>query len=52
LNQVTLDINREETALEELEWRIARGAAQSMRNYIEKVVLTAISRAQRAGGSR
>jgi hypothetical protein len=48
LEQVTLDINREETALEQLEWRIVHGAGLAGRSYIERVVLPAISRAQRA----
>jgi len=52
LSQATLDINREEAALEQLEWRILHGAMDGMRTYIQRVVLPAVSRAQRAGGSR
>ena len=48
LDQATLDINREETALEQLEWRIVHGASLAVRNYVDRVVLPAISRAQRA----
>src|SRR2546426_189261 len=47
LSQATLDINREEAALEQLEWRILRGAMDGMRTYIQRVVLPAVSRAQR-----
>jgi hypothetical protein len=52
LNQATQDINREEVALEELEWRITRGAMDGVRAYIQRVVLPAISRAQRQASSR
>ena len=52
LNQVTTDINREEVALEQLEWRIIHGAMAGVRAYIQRVVLPAISRAQREATSR
>jgi hypothetical protein len=49
---VTLDINREEVALEQLEWRIIHGATDAARTYIQRVVLPAISHAQRQASSR
>jgi hypothetical protein len=52
LSQVTLDINREEVALEQLEWRIIHGATDAARTYIQRVVLPAISHAQRQASSR
>ena len=52
LSRATLDINREEAALEQLEWRIVHGATDGIRAYIERVVLPAVSRAQRQAGSR
>jgi len=48
INQVTTDINQEKTALEQLEWRIVHNAGLAVRSYIERIVLPAISRAQRA----
>jgi hypothetical protein len=51
-NQVTLDINREEIAFEQLEWRIVHGAMDGMRAYIQRVVLPAVARAQRQASSR
>src|SRR5207237_8225297 len=48
LDQATLDINREEMALEQLEWRIVHGASLAVRNYVDRVVLPAIPAAQRA----
>jgi hypothetical protein len=52
LGQATLDINREEAAFQQLEWRIVQGATDGTRAYIQRVVLPAISRAQREAGSR
>jgi hypothetical protein len=52
LGQATQDINREEAAFQQLEWRIVQGATEGMRAYIQRVVLPAISRAQRGAGSR
>ena len=52
LGQATQDINREEAALQQLEWRIVQGATEGMRTYIQRVVLPAIARAQRGAGSR
>ena len=52
LDQVTIDINREEVALEQLEWQIIHGAMDAVRAYIQKVVLPAVSRAQREATSR
>jgi hypothetical protein len=51
LGQATEDINREEAAFQQLEWRIVQGATDGMRTYIQRVVLPAISRAQRGAGS-
>ena len=51
LDQVTIDINREEVALEQLEWQIIHGAMDAVRAYIQKVVLPAVSRAQREATS-
>ena len=52
LDQVTIDINREELALEQLEWQIIHGSMDAVRAYIQKVVLPAIARAQREATSR
>src|SRR5438093_13601860 len=51
LSRATLDVNREEAALEKLEWRIVQGAMGGIRAYIERVVLPAVARAQRQAGS-
>jgi hypothetical protein len=50
LNQATMDINREEAAFQQLEWRIAQGATDGTRTYIQRVVLPAVLRAQREAG--
>ena len=50
LSQATLDINREVAALERLEWRILHAAMDGTRNYIQRVVLPAVARAQREAG--
>jgi hypothetical protein len=52
LGQATVDINREEVAFQQLEWRIVQGTTDGTRTYIQRVVLPAISRAQREAGSR
>jgi hypothetical protein len=52
LGRATADINREEVAFQQLEWRIVQGATDGTRTYIQRVVLPAISRAQREAGSR
>jgi hypothetical protein len=51
LSQATLDINRDEAALEQLEWRIVHAAMNGARTYIQRVVLPAIARAQREAGA-
>jgi hypothetical protein len=51
LGQATVDINREEAAFQQLEWRIAQAATDGTRTYIQRIVLPAISRAQREAGS-
>jgi hypothetical protein len=45
-------IDREEAALEQVEWRIAHAVMDGARSYVRNVVLPAVSRAQRQGGAR
>jgi hypothetical protein len=40
------DVNREQAALEAIEWRLARAAMQGMRSYLEGVVLPRVERAE------
>jgi uncharacterized membrane protein len=49
LDRQLRDINREQSSLEDLEWRVVKGATDAMRRYLERVVLPAVERAQRGG---
>src|SRR6266850_553759 len=40
-------LNREQVGLEQLEWRLVRGAMDAAQRYLETVVLPAIVRAER-----
>jgi hypothetical protein len=44
------DVNREQAALEALEWRLVRAAMQGMKSYLEGVVLPLVERAERSSG--
>jgi hypothetical protein len=41
------DLNRDQAAFEDIEWRLVKGAMQGVKAYIEKVVVPAVERAQR-----
>jgi hypothetical protein len=43
------DVNRDQAALENVEWRLVKAAMQGMKGYIEKVVVPAVERAERGG---
>jgi hypothetical protein len=43
------DVNRDQAALENVEWRLVKAAMQGMKGYIEKVVVPAMERAERGG---
>jgi hypothetical protein len=43
------DVNRDQAALENVEWRLVKTAMQGMKGYIEKVVVPAVERAERGG---
>jgi hypothetical protein len=43
-------LNREQAILEQLEWRIVHGAMETLKRYLETVVLPAIQHAEHAGG--
>jgi hypothetical protein len=45
-------IDREEAALEQVEWRIAHAVMDGAPSYLRDVVLPAVSRAQRQGAAR
>jgi hypothetical protein len=40
-------LNREQVSFEQLEWRLVHGAMVTAQNYVESVVLPAITRAER-----
>jgi hypothetical protein len=40
------DVNREQAALEAVEWRLVRAAVQGMKSYLEGVVLPRVERAE------
>jgi hypothetical protein len=40
------DVNRDQAALENIEWRLVRSAMQGIRSYIERVVVPAVERAE------
>jgi hypothetical protein len=42
------DVNRDQAALEDIEWRLVKGAMQGVKSYIEKVVVPAVERAERS----
>jgi hypothetical protein len=41
------DVNRDQAALEDGEWRLVRSAMQGVKGYIERVVVPAVERAER-----
>ena len=41
------DVNRDQAALEDGEWRLVRAAMQGIRGYVERVVVPAVERAER-----
>ena len=43
-------LNREQALLEQLEWRIVHTAMETLKRYLETVVLPAIQHAEHAGG--
>ena len=43
-------LNREQVVLEQLEWRIVHSAMETLKRYLETVVLPAIRHAEHAGG--
>ncbi|GEM_PF-1203656 len=43
-------LNRDQTLLAQLEWRIVHSAMDAARHYLETVVLPAVQRAEHAGG--
>jgi hypothetical protein len=43
-------LNREQTLLAQLEWRIVHSAMDAARRYVQTVVLPAVQRAERSGG--
>ena len=43
------DLNRDQAALEALEWRIIHSAMEAVHRYIESVVIPAVVRAERPG---
>ena len=43
------DINRDQAALENVEWRLARAAMQGMTVYVERIVLPLVERAEGQG---
>lgn len=45
-----VELNRDETALELLEWRIVHSAMDTTQRYLESVVLPSVMRAERGGG--
>jgi hypothetical protein len=44
-----MELNREEAALELLEWRIVHSAMDTVQRYMESVVLPSVERAERRG---
>jgi hypothetical protein len=44
------ELNREEAAFEQLEWRIVHSAMDTTQRYVESVVLPSVLRAERPGG--
>src|SRR5205823_13346558 len=44
-------LNREQVVLAQLEWRLVHGAMETMKRYIETVVLPAVRRAEHAEGN-
>jgi hypothetical protein len=44
------ELNRDEAAFEQLEWRIVHSAMDTTQRYVESVVLPAVMRAERPGG--
>lgn len=50
-NNQTWDMNREQSALEHAEWQIAHAIMTGAQRYIDDVILPAVRKAQRAGGS-
>jgi hypothetical protein len=45
------DLNRGESAFEQLEWKLVHSAMDAARRYVKSVVLPSLSRAERAGHS-
>jgi hypothetical protein len=45
------ELNRDQAYFEQLEWRIVHAAMESVRRYLETVVLPSIRHAEHAGGS-
>lgn len=45
-----VELNRDEAAFEQLEWRIVHSAMDTTRRYIESVVLPSVLQAERGGG--
>jgi hypothetical protein len=45
------ELNRDQAFFEQLEWRIVHTAMESVRRYLETVVLPSIRHAEHAGGS-
>jgi hypothetical protein len=43
------DLNRGESAFEQLEWRIVHSGMDAARRYVKSVVMPSLSRAERAG---
>jgi hypothetical protein len=46
-----VELNRDEAAFEQLEWRIVHSAMDTTRRYLESVVLPSVLRAEQAGGA-
>ena len=46
------DLNRDTSAIEALEWKIANAVMTTARGYLEKVILPAVRRAERQAASR
>lgn len=45
-----VELNRDEAAFEQLEWRIVHSAMDTTQRYVESVVLPSVLRAERGGG--
>jgi hypothetical protein len=44
------ELNRDEAAFEQLEWRIVHSAMDTIQRYTESVVIPSVERAERGGG--